>query len=333
MFLSHIYLQNFRNYKKSEFTFSKDTTLIVGPNASGKTNLLEAVYLLASGKSFRAEKDTQLIRFNEDIARVKGSAEQNSEQASETTQLEVMLTTGLVNGQKTQMKKYMVNGVPKRRIDFISHLPAVLFAPVDLDMIVSSPHLRREFLNDVLELVDKEYRFSLNEYVKALRQRNALLETAKDTGRRQEREFEYWDNVLIKNGNIVTKKREELIQAINDSKKNIFDFIMFYDKSVISRERLDQYEEGELGSGVTLVGPHRDDFSVHMYNMSRSTTHDVKLFGSRGQQRLVVLQLKVLQLLFTKKRLNHRPALLLDDIFSELDEGHIHLVLEMLGKQ
>ena len=326
MFLSKLSLQNFRNYKKREFRFSKEITLIVGPNTSGKTNLMEAVFFLSSGKSFRTDKDEQVIRFGQEVGRL--SAEVNN-----AIKLEVVIASGALATRGSNQKKYMVNGVVKRRLDFIGNLQTVLFSPIDLDMIVGSPSLRRNFLNSVLETTDIEYRTALLEFTKALRQRNALLEKARETGIRDEKQFEYWDNILIKSGQNVIQKREELIEFINKSQKDIFDFMMFYDKSVISKERLLQYKVQELGAGVTLVGPHRDDFSVHMFDNALQTTHDVKFFGSRGQQRLVVLQLKLLELQFIEKRFSERPILLLDDIFSELDSNHIHLVLDIINKQ
>ena len=227
----------------------------------------------------------------------------------------------------------MVNGVSKRRIDFVENFSAVLFSPEDLEIIVDSPSLRRKFLDNVLEQVDREYRMAIASYAKGLRQRNALLESTKETGIRNEKQFEYWDNLVIEFGEKITKKREEFIEFVNNEAKDIFDFVAFYDKSVISKARLLQYKDAEVASGVTLVGPHRDDFSVSMFDNVRKTTHDIKFYGSRGQQRLVILQLKILELLFIEKRLGQRPVLLLDDIFSELDEGHIKLIIEMIGLQ
>ena len=323
MFLKNISLQKFRSYEKAEFSF-ENTTLIIGENTSGKTNLIEAVYLLSSGKSFRTDKDIQMLRYKEEVGRVKG--------LSDGEELEVVVTNGLVNGG-SQYKKFLINGVSKRRVDFAGNLLAVLFSPEDLDIIVDSPSLRRNFLDNVLEQVDRDYRLASISYTKSLRQRNALLEKTRETGIRNEKQFEYWDNLVIENGNIITDKREGFIGFINSTDKDIFDFIVEYDKSPISRQRLDQYKEEEVASAVTLVGPHRDDFSVFMFNNTRNTTHDVKFFGSRGQQRLAILQLKMLELLYVEKLLGKRPILLLDDIFSELDEGHINLILEEIGKQ
>jgi DNA replication and repair protein RecF len=266
-----------------------------------------------------------MIAFNKDLARVKGKTQE--------TEIEVVITNGQLGGRTSQFKKFLVNGVAKRRVDFAENFSAVLFSPEDLEIIVDSPSLRRKFLDNVLEQVDREYRLATVSYSKALRQRNALLEKTRETNIRNQKQFEYWDNLVIEHGNLITKKREEFINFINDNPKDIFDFIAFYDRSEISKQRLLQYKEAELASAVTLVGPHRDDFSISMFNNSRNTTHNVKFYGSRGQQRLVILQLKLLELLFVEKKLGQRPVLILDDIFSELDEGHIALILEMINLQ
>jgi len=354
MNLTSLSLQNFRSYKKQTFDLDKETTLIVGPNTSGKSNLIEAIFLLSTGKSFRAEKDEQLIGFSEEIARVKGIVENVKK---EQTELEVVLTRGEVGGQQAQAKKFLVNGVARRRSDFVGNLPAVLFSPQDLDIIVESPSLRRRFLDNVLDQIDKNYRVSSTAYSKALRQRNALLEQVRELGIRDEKRFEYWNHLVIENGQKITEKRQEFLDYVNNSIKDIFDFVVFYDKSVISKARLEQYGEAEIQAGVTLVGPHRDDFWIRMNangpridsNKNSANAHDenfassllkrepqlvdVRFFGSRGQQRLAILQLKILELLYFEEKLGKKPILLLDDIFSELDDEHINLILDMLGKQ
>jgi DNA replication and repair protein RecF len=266
-----------------------------------------------------------MIRFGEGFGRVKAKIDD--------LELEVVLTNGLFNGQKSQYKKFLVNGVARRRIDFAGNFPVVLFSPQDLEIIVDSPSLRRSFLDEVLEQVDKSYRLDLISFTKALRQRNALLEVVQTTGVRSEKQFEYWENLIIEHGQNITKKRQEFIDFVNANEKNIFDFYINYDKSIISKDRLLQYKQEEIAAGVTLVGPHRDDFSVAMFSESDDSTHDIKFFGSRGQQRLAILQLKQLELAFIEKTLGEKPIFLLDDIFSELDEEHIEHVFEMIGLQ
>lgn len=328
MILQGISLQHFRSYAQSTFTFSPQTTVILGPNTAGKSNLMEAIFLLSTGKSFKAEKDTQMIMFSHAMGRVKGQIQDEGEKE----QLEVVIAeaTGELSS-RSYTKRFLVNGVPKRRTDFAGILPALLFVPSDLDIIISSPSQRREFLNTVLEIIDRQYRVSLTSYEKALRQRNALLDVVKETGIRNDEQFAYWDHLLIEHGSYVTRKRQEFIDYCNESKKTLLECRVNYDKSIISQERLEQYRGPEIGAGVTLVGPHRDDFYVEI--PQGETMQNARFFGSRGQQRLVVLQLKLLQLSYIEKTLGKRPLLLLDDIFSELDEQHIKDVLSIVSKQ
>lgn len=321
MFLKNLILQNFRSYEKANFEFDKKT-LIIGPNTAGKTNIIEAISLLSNGKSFKADKDVQMLRLGQKIGRVSGRVG--------PTDLEAVLTTGEIDGNRTPTKKYLVNGVSKRRLDFVGNLQTVIFSPLDLEIIIGSPANRRNFMNDVLEQIDFDYRVALSEYEKGIRQRNSLLDLTRKLGKRDVKQFEYWDNLVIKYGGILTEKREALVNYLNAAMKDIFDFAVVYDKSIISYDRLLEYQEEEFLAGVTLVGPHRDDLFFEMFNNETQTASDIKSFGSRGQQRLAVLQLKLLQLKFFEEKKNESPLLLLDDIFSELDEGHINLVLEML---
>jgi len=322
MYLKRLTLQNFRNYTKSEFEFDKET-LIVGPNTSVKTNIMEAIYLLSTGKSPRTDKDVQMLKFGAEVGRVKGEVDGKT--------LEVVLTAGEVGGEKAPTKKYLVNNVSKRRVDFAGNLFVVSFSPFDLGIIIGTPSIRRNFLDEVLEQIDFDYRVAIVEYEKGIRQRNSLLELTRKQLHRDLKQFEYWDNLVVKYGSIITEKREALVAYFNSQAKEIFDFAIVYDKNVISYERLLQYQEEEKIVGVTLVGPHRDDVIFEMYDEETRTAKNVKFFGSRGQQRLTVLQLKLLQLAFFEDRRKESPVLLLDDIFSELDERRINHVLQILS--
>jgi len=323
MHLKQISLQNFRSYAKETFNFSQNINLIIGPNTAGKSNLIEAIFFLATGRSFRIDKDDQLIKFGKEVGRIGGKIDEKD--------LEVIIAKGGLGGSLRSFKKYLVNGVNKRKVDFVGNFFAVLFAPNDLEIIILGPAKRRDFIDNILIQTDRDYRLASGFYEKGLRIRNALLHKAKETGRRQDKEFVYWDTLLIAQGQKITKKREDFIKYLNDSKKDILDFKIFYDKSPISQERLLQYKEAEVGAGLTLVGPHRDDFVINL--IEKNGDHDIKFFGSRGQQRLAILQLKILELDYIELKTAIRPTLLLDDIFSELDEGHIHLVLNMIGGQ
>jgi len=327
MIFETLSLKNFRSYSKETFTFSPDITVIIGENTAGKSNLIEALFLLATGKSFKAEKDTQMIQFGNQAGRVIGEIESHGEKEK----LEVALADGGL-GARTYSKRFFVNGVARRRVDFVGIMPALLFVPSDLDIIVSSPSQRRGFLDTVLEMTGRQYRIATTAYDKALRHRNALLDLARETGMRSQEQFEYWDHLLIENGSYITKMREELISYFNKEEKPLLPFMATYDKSVVSKERLEQYRGAEAGSGVTLVGPHRDDFFIDIKD-ELGVQKNVKHYGSRGQQRLVVLQLKLLQLAYIEKLLGESPLLLLDDIFSELDTKHIRDVLHVITKQ
>jgi DNA replication and repair protein RecF len=337
MLLKGMALQNFRSYESGVFHFGEGTTVVVGENAAGKTNFLEAVYLLSMGKSFRAEKDWQLLQFEKSVGRVKGKIQASNvryqmSDEKEEVDLEVVLAAGESSVLK---KKYLVNGVSRRRLDFAGKLSVVLFVPDDMDLVGGSPSLRRNFLDEVLEQVDLDYRLALQTYTKALRQRNALLEQVQETGVRNESQLVYWNGLLIENGQLITKKRREVIEYINKKEKEFFQFELVYDVSEISNERLAKYKQAEIGAGVTLVGPHRDDLVIQISDFRNriSEKKEAKYFASRGQQRLIVLEMKLAQINYIEDLLKHRPVLLLDDIFSELDSKHIGKVLEMIKKQ
>jgi DNA replication and repair protein RecF len=322
MVLKSLSLQHFRSYSKAQFSFDPKITVIVGVNASGKTNLVESISILSSGKSFRTSKEKQIISFGEKVCRVTGIVSDDENE----TKLEVVLSD--MTGQLLQ-KKYLINAVSKRRTNLSGILPTVLFTPLDLTIVSGQPGEKRRFLDEVLEQADPQYSSALHLYSKALRQRNALLEFVQKSGRRDEERFAYWDNLLITNGQLITEKREVFILYINQLEKRLFPFVLIYDKSLMSHERLLQYKEAEVGAGVTLVGPQRDDVIIQSHHPVSNELEDVKYFCSRGQQRLVTLELKNAQITYLHEQLEEQPLLVLDDIFSELDEEHIKLVLNL----
>lgn len=324
MVLKSLTLQNFRSYTKAQFAFNPRLTVIVGANASGKTNLVEAIGIVSLGKSFRTSKEKQLISFGESIARIKGQVAESASTEDET--LEVVIAE---NAGGLLQKKYLVNSVPKRRLSLAGILPTVLFTPIDLALVSGQPGDKRRYLDEVLEQTDADYASALHVYTKALRQRNALLEYVQKSGRRDEERFAYWDRLLITNGNMLTVKREAFIDYINKLVKKLFPYTLMYDKSLMSRDRLLQYKDAEVGAGMTLVGPQRDDIVIQSPHPVSKEMEDVKYFCSRGQQRLVTLELKHAQLSYLQEQLQVQPLLVLDDIFSELDSEHIKHILQM----
>ncbi len=355
MTLQSISLQNFRSYTKKTFAFDGGTTVIVGPNTAGKTNILEAIAFLSTGKSFRADVDREAIAWGEELARVRARISnypiiQLSNGEKDETEIEIMLTQGEVQGAKAPMKKYLVNGVARGQVDFVGNLRAVLFWPEHLELVTDSPSIRRKYLDSVLVQVDREYRRNLSSYERGLRQRNRLLDLINE-GKAGRGQLLFWNQLLIKAGGYITEKREEYIHFVNQYPMTNIQYQIEYDKSVISESRLEQYAAEEVGAKATLVGPHRDDFIIAKYPIIQlspakrdlaprdnypneaNSSRELSKYGSRGEQRLAVLWMKLAELDYIEKECGERPILLLDDIFSELDEGHRRLVVDLVGKQ
>ncbi len=325
-----IKLQNFRNFGSKKIEFTPGTSLIIGPNASGKTNILESLYFLSTGKSFKANVEEEIINYDKDICRVEGRV---AGPKTETLDLEAIVTRGQINigagrPEKAPRKKLLVNGIPRRMIDFAGNFKIVLFGPWDMDLVTESPSIRRKFLDTVLAQVDREYRRSILSYEKGLRQRNRVLWDIREGNAGHDRLL-FWNQLLVKNGNYITEKREEFIDFINnlEFEINSLKFNLTYDKSVISESRLEQYGQEEIGAAITLVGPHRDDFVFNKGERSLAS------FGSRGEQRMGVLWLKMAELSFIEDKSGERSTLLLDDIFSELDGPHREIVVDIAGRQ
>lgn len=333
MFVRSLDLVHFRTYSDSHFDFQSPTIAVSGPNGSGKTNLLESVYLLASGKSFHAELEEEMVRQDDEVARVRGEVETLS---GGELNLEIVLTRGQVGGEKVSRKKFLINGVSKKMVTFAGSLKAVIFGPWDIDLITGAPGLRRRFLDSLLIQTDPEYHRALVSYEKGLRQRNKLLERIRETGTSRS-QLLFWDKLLIKNGNYLSGRREEFITFLNLYRPFSnwhTNFSACYDRSSISEVRLQQYADEEVAAGITLVGPHRDD--VELYVENGTENRDLSKFGSRGEQRLAVLWLKIGELEFLAGRnedKSDRPILLLDDIFSELDHQHRNIVASVIGRQ
>src|SRR3989344_2651610 len=285
-------LFNFRNQIKKRIEFSDKITIIIGKNASGKTNLIEAVFFLAIARSFRLGSDVQAIRFGSEMARIKGKIAMSGENKL----LEVVLTTGEVTGIKTPIKKLTVNEIARRGIDFTGILKCVLFWPEHMELVTDSPSLRRHYLDSVLLQVDREYRRTHLSYERGLRQRNKLLLAIRDSQAHQH-QLLFWDQLLIKQGSYLTGKREEFIEFANnfslDKLKSVgVSYQLFYDKSIISVPRLEQYKDAEMAAGVTLVGPHRDDMKFKIKS-NKNAFLELSNFGRTGEQRLAVLGLKL----------------------------------------
>jgi len=339
--ISTIKLSSFRNFAKKELLFLDGVNVIVGPNASGKTNILEAIHLLSTGKSFRAGVEGEMVSHSAEIARIAGKVDSGKMSA---IGLEVVLSRGKIEIdkekiQKIPKKRLLVNNVARRLIDFAGNFKTVLFGPWDMDLVNGPPALRRNFLDSVLSQVDREYRRSTLSYEKGLRQRNKILWDLREVsgfGEVGRERLHFWDKLLIKNGNYLGERRQEFVDFCNREIKSqqlmSNGFSLQYDKSAISEGRLEEYEKQEVAAAQTLVGPHRDNFTfrVKEQGSKRAGERNLATYGSRGETRMGILWLKMQELNFIKEKTLVNPVLLLDDIFSELDHEHRDAVMGIL---
>lgn len=326
MLIQSLSLQNFRNFSMQSLNFAH-STLIYGQNGSGKTSIIEAINLLASGESFRASRVEEMLRLGTDLGRVQGNFLGSD---GEAIKLEVMLTSGELQGKKTAYRLFAINDLRKSKKKFLGNLAVVTFRPEDLRLVEGSPARRRSFLDGALALVSEPYRLALNSYEQTLRRRNRLLLQVRE-GENSRNILNYWNLSLIKNGRLLQQERERLIDFIREV---VFPFTLNieYLPSEISQARQSEYLDREIAAGHSLIGPHKDDFLLKFSDTSKGI-EDLSLlaYGSRGQQRLGVLWLKLAELQFLHDKIGFQPLLLLDDIFSELDEKSKDMVLQLLG--
>src|SRR3972149_5900287 len=324
MKIAHIFLQHFRNFAEYE-TKLNNVTLLVGGNGAGKTPLGEAAYLLSHGESFRAEKIDEMIAFGEPLARVTVRLGEGES----TDILEMTLTRGVVQGKRSPKRLYAINGARKRRQNFVGRFLAVVFQPEDMRLIEGSPSRRRSFVDDVLKLTEPSYFQSLRTYEQALKRINKFLELVRE--KKQPRSvLTYWELLMVKHGQFLQEKRQEFFHFLHTT-GGPFAFDVRYQLSEISPAVLDSHRERAIAAGPMLIGPHKDDFFV-FFTEKNLEDRDLSAYGSRGQQRLGGVWLEMGGVQFLEHKRDQQPLLLLDDIFSELDERSESMVLELIGK-
>ncbi len=324
--LNRLQLQRFRNHTTLDLRFDEPITVIVADNGHGKTSILEAVQLLATGESFRADRAEEMVQFDAELAQVVGQLSNDT-----VEQLEVMVTRGVVQGKRTQTRLYSVNQVRRRRKDFIGHFNCVVFRPEDMRLMEGSPSRRRNFLDTVLSQTHIQYAHSHSTYEQALLKRNKLLQAVRD-GEMPSSVLTYWNLQLVKHGEVVQGHRQRFLETFG-AVEFPTRFEIEYRPSLMTAERLAEYQPREIAAGHTLIGPHKDDFDVSFQWRPTDEWHSVSTFGSRGQQRLAVLWLKVAELEYVLGKTASRPLLALDDIFSELDPDVRTLVMSLIRRQ
>ncbi|MFA8439642.1 DNA replication/repair protein RecF [Pueribacillus sp. YX66] len=338
MHLQSISLLNYRNYKYADVAFDPNVNLLIGENAQGKTNMMEAIHTLAMTKGHRTQKDKELIRWDEKYARIEGTVEKNS---------------GIITLEITISefgKKAKLNSLEQRKLsNYIGALNIVMFAPEDLNIVKGNPSIRRRFLDMEIGQIQPVYIHDLSQYQKILQQRNALL---KDLQRMRNQEQLIMLDILTESltdlAAKVVKRRLSFLTKLQNWAETIHHNIshgeeelqLNYLPSVDVSEQatlskiVEAYEnkfakikDREIDRGMTLAGPHRDDVLFFVNGK------DVQTFGSQGQQRTTALAVKLAEIELIKEEVGEYPILLLDDVLSELDEHRqSHLLNTIQGK-
>ena len=325
-------LTDFRSYGRLDIELAGGPHVVVGRNAAGKTNLIESLVLLSSGRSYRGGADTEMVRWGGDFARVGAVVEAHGR----PEELEVVIFASPPGGGAR--KRIRVNGVNRRASALAPVLRTVLFAPEDMLLIIGSPSLRRNLLDDLVAQREVTASAVLSTYARALTQRNSLLKRIREEAASRT-ELAYWDGVLCESGGHILDWRlaalaalaEPLAAAHREIAPDEPSLSLRYVSNVMPRDgegrsealrrRLHETADKEIWNGATLVGPHRDDIAFE------AAGREYTLFASRGQQRTAILALKLAELELLRQLDGRPPLLLLDDVFSELDPvRRAHLV-------
>lgn len=329
MYISNLKLSNFRNYKNLSIKLSKNINILIGNNGEGKTNLLESIYVLGLTKSHRSFIDNNLIRNNCDKCKISATLNKDTYKS--------YLEITIENKTKTlKIDKNIIN----RNSDYISNMNIIIFYPEDLELIKGSPSARRRFLNLELSQLNRNYLVILNDYNKLLKMRNDYLKN----NYIDENYLNIITDYLIEKAISIYKTRKKFIDKLNEQIDSIY-----YDITKINKYNI-KYKAGidlenltyenikeqlkskfknlytqELKLKNTLIGPHRDDIEFYIDDLN------LKTYGSQGQQRVAILALKLGEISIFKKYKESTPILLLDDVFSELDQKKKNNLLKYIN--
>lgn len=333
--LTSIRLQNFRSYTDISYDLAPGVNIVVGPNASGKTNLLEAVLVLARGGSYRG-KPAELVSFGSEWSRVD-----IRDADSGVRTLKLQCSAGAGQAAPVCKKSFEVDGKSYSRLSQQKTLPVVLFEPEHLRMLSGSPELRRSYLDDLLEQTIPSFGTVLRQYKRELAQRNALLKQLQANPRSDRSQMFAWNVRLSQHAGVIVRHRLALIERINGIAPDIYASLSGSSKSKLAIDYssnvgvvhyesalLKRYEdalERDVVIGFTTSGPHRDDALVYLNDRPAQET------ASRGENRTIVLTLKVIEMQLIEAARDQPPILLLDDVFSELDGKRRQMLTEYLN--
>ncbi len=313
MYINKIKLHNFRNYEEQEIELNKNINVIYGDNAQGKTNILESIFLCSFGKSFRTSKEKEMIRFGQNYLIVESEYQKKDRD-------------GKIKVNISNKKQISLNGIKIKKLsEILGNINIVIFTPEDINILKDGPANRRRFLDMMIGQLRPNYVYSLNLYLKTLEQRNNYLKQIKEENKPEEM-LEIWDEKLAEYGEKVYRYREDfvnkIIKKINNIHKKITnqneELTLEYISNCNNKENylkiLKERRKLDIIKGFTTKGIHRDDFVIYINGK------EVNIYGSQGQNRTVILSLKLAELNVIYDETGEYPILLLDDFMSELDE-------------
>jgi DNA replication and repair protein RecF len=336
MVLKTLEAVNFRNLAPQKLSFSPTINIFYGNNAQGKTNIIEAIYLLSFFKSFRAETDAELIQWDEATGRIKAEFDSQS--------LSIEL--------KESRKDIRLNNTSKRALEVLGELRVASFSPEDILIVTGAPGLRRRFMDSLISTINRSYLYNLVHLQKVLPSRNRVLQWLRE-GRSED--LAAWDEQLIQYAAPIWVVRAQIMAKLNEiikplskklldnstlqlnyqTKVEIKPGVKVEELGGLLRKKLIEIKGEEIRRATTLLGPQRDDFSllIEESRKNRFISKDVGIYGSRGEQRVGILALKFAELDLIEKEMGERPILLLDDVLSEFDAEHRLHLFSLLGKQ
>ena len=323
MIVNKIYLENFRNYDRQTIELNKEKNVFFGLNGQGKTNIIEALYYFCTCKSFRSVHDREVIKFDRDFSHIKIDFE--TKRRDNTADIYI-----------TDKKSVKLNGVNLAKLsELVGIANIVIFTPEQLNLIKEGPGVRRSFLDVFISQTKPTYFKYLMNYYHILKQRNNILKNRKMLSA-----IDVWDEKLAETGVVIAKERSEFLKVIDKFIKKYVteneELSVLYLPSVKNDftdkenfvSQLKNSLERDIEKGITMTGPHRDDFDVLLNGKS------LKKYGSQGQMRTAVLKIKLAECEIIKEITGEEPLLLLDDILSELDETRRKYFTEnIVGRQ
>ena len=313
MYIEKIKLNNFRNYENLEINLNRNLNIFYGDNAQGKTNILEAIFLCSLGKSFRTNKEKEMIRFNNEKSLIEVFYQKKDRD-------------GKIKIELSEKKQISLNGIKIKKLsELLGNINTVIFTPEDINILKDGPQRRRRFLDLMIGQLRPNYVYNLNSYLKIIEQRNNYLRQIREEHKPEEM-LEIWDEKLAEYSEKIYIYRKEFIEKIINKINQIHSKIT-NEKEIIKIEYISNCEKKEnylkllkerrkldIIKGFTTKGVHRDDFMIYINEKEVST------YGSQGQNRTAILSLKLSELNVIYDEIGEYPILLLDDFMSELDE-------------